>query len=110
MVRSSRWLRPAWSPAPMPLNHLMPNAVCFSGRGTQFESDKMSRSARPSPARYDPATQRQEWEMSTQLDYSRIPQLPASVYVAPLKKPAGLANDWLEPAQHRYTADEHRTW
>ncbi|MEZ5475637.1 MAG: phenylalanine 4-monooxygenase [Steroidobacteraceae bacterium] len=43
-------------------------------------------------------------------DYSRIPDLPPSVYVAPLRKPAGLADDWLESAQRRYTTDEHRIW
>ena len=45
--------------------------------------------------------------MSTQFDYTRIPDLPASVYVAPLRKPAGLGDDWLEPAQRRYSAEEH---
>jgi phenylalanine-4-hydroxylase len=43
-------------------------------------------------------------------DYSRIPDMPASVYVAPLRKPAGLGDDWLEPAQREYGADEHRIW
>ena len=28
--------------------------------------------------------------MNQEFDYSRIPELPASVYVAPLKRPAGL--------------------
>jgi phenylalanine-4-hydroxylase len=37
--------------------------------------------------------------MSSEFDYARIPDLPASVFVAPLQKPAGLADDWLEPAQ-----------
>ncbi|MFM7395544.1 MAG: phenylalanine 4-monooxygenase [Gammaproteobacteria bacterium] len=42
--------------------------------------------------------------------YDVIPDVPASVYVAPLKRPAGLSEDWLEPAQRRYSADEHRIW
>ena len=43
-------------------------------------------------------------------DYTQIPDLASSVYVAPLRKPAGLGDDWLEPAQRRYTAAEHRIW
>lgn len=43
-------------------------------------------------------------------DYSRIPPLPSDVFVAPLRKPAGLGDDWLEPAQRAYTAEEHRIW
>jgi phenylalanine-4-hydroxylase len=48
--------------------------------------------------------------MSPELDYSRIPDVPASVYVAPLRKPAGLGEDWLEPAQRTYSAAEHGLW
>jgi phenylalanine-4-hydroxylase len=47
---------------------------------------------------------------SQPVDYSRIPALSASVYVAPLRKPAGLGDDWLEPAQRKYGAAEHRIW
>ena len=43
-------------------------------------------------------------------DYSRIPPLPSEVFVAPLRKPAGLGEDWLEPAQRDYSAAEHRIW
>jgi phenylalanine-4-hydroxylase len=43
-------------------------------------------------------------------DYSAIPELPDSVFVAPLRKPAGLGADWLEPEQRRYEAAEHRIW
>lgn len=43
-------------------------------------------------------------------DYSRIPALPSSVYVAPLFKPAGLADDWLESRQRDYSRDEHGLW
>ena len=43
-------------------------------------------------------------------DYTCIPDLPPSVYVAPLRKPDGLGDDWLEPAQRRYGAAEHRIW
>ena len=43
-------------------------------------------------------------------DYSRIPDMPASVFVAPLKRPPGLGDDWLEPAQRKYSVAEHRIW
>ena len=43
-------------------------------------------------------------------DYSRIPDMPESVFVAPLRRPAGLGDDWLEPAQRKYGADDHRIW
>lgn len=43
-------------------------------------------------------------------DYRVIPELPASVYVAPLHRPAGLREDWLEPVQRQYSQDEHRIW
>ena len=45
-----------------------------------------------------------------EFDYSRIPPLPSDVFVAPLRKPAGLGEDWLEPAQRDYSAAEHRIW
>ncbi|MGA0027276.1 MAG: phenylalanine 4-monooxygenase, partial [Steroidobacteraceae bacterium] len=48
--------------------------------------------------------------MVTTPDYTRIPPLPDSVFVAPLRKPDGLGADWLEGAQRRYTAEEHRIW
>jgi phenylalanine-4-hydroxylase len=43
-------------------------------------------------------------------DYTKIPLLPPDVFVAPLKRPAGLAPDWLEPRQRSYGAAEHRIW
>ncbi|MFM8518391.1 MAG: phenylalanine 4-monooxygenase [Nevskiaceae bacterium] len=44
------------------------------------------------------------------VDYTCIPALPAEVFVAPLRKPAQLGADWLEPSQRDYSADEHRLW
>lgn len=43
-------------------------------------------------------------------DYSRIPNVPDDVFVAPLARPAGLQPDWLEPKQRSYTAQEHHIW
>ena len=46
----------------------------------------------------------------TEFDYSRIPATPPSVYVAPLQRPSHVREDWLEPQQRRYSADENRLW
>lgn len=43
-------------------------------------------------------------------DYTRLPEMPEGVYTAPLKRPARVGEDWLEPAQRHYTDDEHGIW
>lgn len=43
-------------------------------------------------------------------DFTRLPALGEQVFTAPLKKPDHVGEDWLEPAQHSYTADEHGIW
>lgn len=43
-------------------------------------------------------------------DYTHLPELPQGVYTAPLRRPAHLGDDWLEPAQKRYSNEEHATW
>jgi len=43
-------------------------------------------------------------------DYARLPDLPAGVYTAPLRRPAHVGEDWLEPAQHAYSVAEHAIW
>ncbi len=48
--------------------------------------------------------------MVDSFDYSRIPDLDESVFVAPLKKPACVGEDWVERTQRQYTELEHRTW
>ncbi len=45
-----------------------------------------------------------------QLDYSILPDLPADVFTAPLKRPAHVGEDWLEPAQTQYSAEEDSIW
>ncbi len=44
------------------------------------------------------------------IDVSRIPELPPGTFTAPLRRPAGLSQDWLEPAQRHYSDEEHRIW
>ncbi|MEP3422385.1 MAG: phenylalanine 4-monooxygenase [Erythrobacter sp.] len=43
-------------------------------------------------------------------DFTRLPDLPADVFTAPLVKPAHLGDDWLEPAQTAYGADDDAIW
>ena len=45
-----------------------------------------------------------------QQDYSILPDLPADVFTAPLKKPAHVGDDWLEPAQTDYSSEDHQVW
>ena len=46
----------------------------------------------------------------TEFDFSRIPDAPPSVFVAPLKRPSHVGEDWLELQQRRYDADQHQLW
>ena len=43
-------------------------------------------------------------------DFSRLPELPAEVFTAPLRRPAHVGEDWLEPRQADYTSDDHAIW
>ena len=43
-------------------------------------------------------------------DFAVLPDLPPEVFTAPLQKPAHLGDDWLEPAQATYSAEDHRIW
>jgi len=48
--------------------------------------------------------------MLEQTDFARLPELGDGVFTAPLKRPAHVGEDWLEPAQRSYGAEEHTTW
>lgn len=43
-------------------------------------------------------------------DFSVLPDLPADVFTAPLRKPAHVGDDWIEPAQTQYDAAEDAIW
>ena len=43
-------------------------------------------------------------------DFTSLPDLPADVFTAPLRKPAHVGEDWLEPAQAQYSSDEDAIW
>ena len=45
-----------------------------------------------------------------QADFATLPPLSDGVFAAPLKRPAHVGPDWLEPAQRTYTAQEHGIW
>ncbi len=43
-------------------------------------------------------------------DFARLPDIGHGVFAAPLLRPADIGEDWLEPAQRTYSADENRVW
>ena len=43
-------------------------------------------------------------------DYAALPDLPDGLFTAPLKRPAQVGEDWLEPSQRNYGTDEHGVW
>lgn len=43
-------------------------------------------------------------------DFARLPALGEHVFAAPLKRPAHVGEDWLEPAQRAYSSDEDAIW
>ena len=45
-----------------------------------------------------------------QQDFSILPDLPADVFTAPLKKPAHVGDDWIEPKQTEYSTEDDAIW
>ena len=43
-------------------------------------------------------------------DFSAIPRVPHGVFTAPLKRPAHVGEDWLEPQQRGYSSDDDAIW
>jgi phenylalanine-4-hydroxylase len=43
-------------------------------------------------------------------DFSALPAVDPDVFTAPLRRPAHVGEDWLEPRQRAYSADEHAIW
>jgi phenylalanine-4-hydroxylase len=43
-------------------------------------------------------------------DFAAIPEVPAGVFTAPLKRPAHVGEDWLEPRQRDYSSAEDAVW
>ena len=44
------------------------------------------------------------------LDFTRLPEMPADVFTAPLKKPEHVGDDWLEPKQTIYDSEDDAIW
>ena len=42
--------------------------------------------------------------------FAALPELGDEVFTAPLQRPVGLGEDWLEPAQREYTRQDHAIW
>lgn len=51
-----------------------------------------------------------ETDAGSLMDYARLPDLPDDVFTAPLRRPAHVGEDWLEPRQTAYSAEEHGIW
>ena len=47
---------------------------------------------------------------TTESDFTVLPQMPADVFTAPLKRPAHVGEDWLEPAQTAYSSEQDAIW
>jgi phenylalanine-4-hydroxylase len=45
-----------------------------------------------------------------QSDFAALPEVSPEVYTAPLKRPAHVGKDWLEPRQRRYSSAEDAIW
>jgi len=43
-------------------------------------------------------------------DFTRLPEMPADVFTAPLKKPDHVGDDWLEPKQTEYDGEDNAIW
>ncbi|MCR9181192.1 MAG: phenylalanine 4-monooxygenase [Erythrobacteraceae bacterium] len=43
-------------------------------------------------------------------DYTILPEIADDIFTAPLARPAHVAEDWLEPRQTDYTAEDHGVW
>lgn len=48
--------------------------------------------------------------MAWPANYEAIPAVPDGVFTAPLARPPHVGEDWLEPAQREYTADDDGVW
>lgn len=43
-------------------------------------------------------------------DFSVLPDMPADVFTAPLKRPDHVGEDWLEPTQTQYSSEDGAVW
>ena len=43
-------------------------------------------------------------------EFTALPEVDPDVFTAPLRRPAHVGDDWLEPRQRDYSSDEHASW
>ena len=43
-------------------------------------------------------------------DFTVLPDMPADVFTAPLKRPGHVGEDWLEPSQTAYDSEDDAIW
>ena len=43
-------------------------------------------------------------------DFTALPVVPEGVFTAPLQRPPGIGEDWLEPRQREYSSDDDAIW
>lgn len=48
--------------------------------------------------------------VEAEFDFSALPRVTDDVFTAPLKRPAHVGEDWLEPAQRVYSSDDDAIW
>ena len=46
----------------------------------------------------------------TRGEFTALPEVDPDVFTAPLRRPAHVGEDWLEPRQRDYSTDEHAIW
>ena len=46
----------------------------------------------------------------TRGEFTALPEVDPDVFTAPLRRPAHVGDDWLEPRQRDYSSDEHAIW
>ena len=56
------------------------------------------------------ATLKDNEQAGSEQDFSRLPDLPADVFTAPLKRPEHVGEDWLEPKQTEYDSEDDAIW
>ncbi|RKF22537.1 phenylalanine 4-monooxygenase [Altericroceibacterium spongiae] len=49
-------------------------------------------------------------QTSSSADFTELPVVPAGTFTAPLRRPAHIGEDWLEPQQRSYDSDEDAIW
>jgi phenylalanine-4-hydroxylase len=49
-------------------------------------------------------------QADSEQDFRRLPDLPADVFTAPLKRPEHVGEDWLEPKQTEYDSEDDAIW